>query len=108
MTDFALRDLVLEVDKDITTDDIPISSKNGNKTGGDYPQKLGCLSGFKCSKCDQKFLSRVTLKYHEKAKQDAQKCEDCGFKSCTNIGFLNHMKKAHGKKPEQSNLKDSN
>ena len=37
-----------------------------------------------------------------------QKCEDCGFKSCTHIGFVNHMKKAHGKKLEQSNLKDSN
>ena len=75
---------------------------HGNKTGGD------CSSGFKCSKCDQKFLSRVHLKHHEKAKQEEKKCEDCGFKSCTHVGFLNHMKKAHGKKLEQSNLKDSN
>ena len=222
-TDFEPRDLVLEVDKDIPTDDISISSQTGNKTEGDYPQELKCsrcditvpavqskerlkrheeisrgvqsiqtcnecsftsctssgfkskshkcsksadgakkiktcnkcdkqfsdmknfeihmatkdeltycdlcdfksctklgmtthmrknhgpklernLNGFKCPKCDQKFHSRRNLRSHEKAKQDVQKCEDCGFKSCTYFGLLNHQKKVHGKKPEQSNL----
>ena len=73
-----------------------------------HRHKLERILRFKCPKCDQKFHSRVNLKYHEKAKQEVQKCEDCGFKSCTHIGFLNHIKKAHGKKSEQSNLEDSN
>jgi transcription elongation factor Elf1 len=53
--------------------------------------------GFECPKCDQKFHSRVNLKYHEKSKQEVQKCEDCGFKSCTYLGLLSHLRKTHGK-----------
>ena len=64
-------------------------------------------SGFECPKCDQKFHSRVTLRSHEKTKQELQKCEDCGFKSCTYLGFLSHLRKMHGKKYEKSNIKDN-
>ena len=42
-TDFEPRDLVLEVDEDIPTDDVSISSKTGNKTEGDYQQWLKSL-----------------------------------------------------------------
>ena len=64
------------------------------------------LNGFKCPKCDQKFHNRVNLQYHEKCKQEVQICEDCGFKSCTYLGFLSHLRKTHGKKSEKSNIKD--
>ena len=36
-TNIEPRDLILEVDEDIPTDDISISSKTGKKTGGNYP-----------------------------------------------------------------------
>ena len=42
-TDFEPRDLILEVDEDIPTDDVSISSKTGNKTEGDYQQWLKSL-----------------------------------------------------------------
>ena len=64
------------------------------------------LNGFKCPKCDQKFHNRVNLQYHEKCKQEVQICEDCGFKSCTYLGFLSHLRKTHGKKSEKSILKE--
>jgi NAD-dependent SIR2 family protein deacetylase len=59
-----------------------------------------------CPKCDQKFYSRVNLRSHEKTKQELQKCEDCGFKSCTYVGFFSHLRKMHGKEYEKSNIKD--
>ena len=235
-TDFEPRDLILEVDEGIPTDDISISSKTGNKTGGDYPQALKCsrcdvtvqskerlkrheetskgvqniqtcgecsfnsctssglkskshkcskyvpsidekcpknannnskrphqcdkcnrsfsnkanleihlktkdelkmcescdfksctklgfsnhmkkihgtklpkliqLNGFECPKCDQKFHSSVNLRSHEKTKQDEHICEECGFKSCTYLGFLSHLRKTHGKKSEKSIIKE--
>ena len=58
-TDFEPRDLILEVEEDIPTDDISISSKTGNKTGGDFPQEL------KCSRCDVTVQSKESLKRHE-------------------------------------------
>ena len=61
-------------------------------------------SGFECPKCDQKFHSSVLLRSHEKTKQDEHICEDCGFKSCTYLGFLSHLRKTHGKKSEKSIL----
>ena len=63
-------------------------------------------SGFECPKCDQKFHSSVLLRSHEKTKQDEHICEDCGFKSCTYLGFLSHLRKTHGKKSEKSILKE--
>ena len=64
------------------------------------------INGYKCPNCDQKFQSRVNLRSHEKTKQDEHICEDCGFKSCTYLGFLSHLRKTHGKKSEKSILKE--
>ena len=83
-TEFETDGLILEVDEDIPTDDISISSKTGNKTGGYYSQKL------KCSRCDVTVQSKERLKRHEeisKGVQNIQTCSECSFTSCSTSGL---------------------
>ena len=87
--------------------------KSCNKIGVSHHMKkihgVNKTQRLKCPKCDQKFDHRSGLDSHLISERSfrVRICEDCGFKACDKLGFLKHMKKAHGKEPEQFNLKDS-